>query len=139
MIELVIVLAVLGVLAAIAVPQFLGIQERAELSSYASSMANEASNADMQLRVGAVSRTDIDLVEECDLTGHDFSGVPGGAVVPDISADLSDDYSAELELLDVASPDDDYIARYTIPKRVSGHDEDGDTTAFRCVISEDED
>ncbi|WP_274601234.1 type II secretion system protein [Halorhodospira halophila] len=44
LIELVIVLVVLGILAAIAVPQFTGLQERTQLASLATAAASGASN-----------------------------------------------------------------------------------------------
>ena len=55
LIELVIVLAVLGALAAIAVPQLTGLQEEAELSGTATVISSELSNAfARQLAAGTV-------------------------------------------------------------------------------------
>lgn len=67
LIELVIVLAVLGVLAAIAVPQFIGIQERAEISAFASEASSLLSQADTQVRSrGNLEWTDADRDDTTD-------------------------------------------------------------------------
>ena len=51
LIELVIVLAVLGVLTSIAIPQFIGIQERAEVTALTSEVTTLLAEADAQTRV----------------------------------------------------------------------------------------
>ncbi|WP_305038536.1 prepilin-type N-terminal cleavage/methylation domain-containing protein [Halorhodospira sp. 9622] len=135
LIELVIVLAVLGVLAAIAVPQFLGIQERAEVNAYLNSIQASISDANTQERIG-----NVDLSDEDDgaLSCTDWNeGInwdtdindEGVSDVDEFTGD-ADDYNSETDRGEITT--DNLIGRYTIPASVADGADGGET----CYIEE---
>ncbi|MBK1729830.1 type II secretion system protein [Halorhodospira halophila] len=121
LIELVIVLVVLGILAAIAVPQFIGVQERATITSYTSAMAAELQNANVQNRMRGEG-SNSNLPTNCDFEGGDFNTFTGGSVVDGIDV-------SGYEFVTDEEPES-YIGRYTIP------DLDGGTDPTRCYVVE---
>mgnify|MGYP006436276725 CR=1 FL=1 len=86
LIELVIVLAVLGALASIAVPQLTGLQEDAELAGNASVISSEMNGAFAEaLANGNLSNSDFDW------TAEDVCGQPVANVSPTLSSLRLDD------------------------------------------------
>ncbi|WP_274519784.1 MULTISPECIES: Tfp pilus assembly protein FimT/FimU [Halorhodospira] len=127
LIELVIVIAVLGILAAIAVPQFTGIQERASAATFGSAVASAITDANSQVR----TRRDLDWEtvfesEPCDqlgdpnsnddfdpngwYEGNDLSVIPQ----PNLSDDDWDWYADD--------NNGDYASSVTIPGTATGGD-----------------
>ncbi|MCG5541950.1 MULTISPECIES: pilin [unclassified Halorhodospira] len=140
LIELVIVLAVLGVLAAIAVPQFLGVQERAEVTSAISSINSALSEVD----VGVRTRSGINW--NAVLTCGGFEDNAGETLNPNNWYDGDDDLGIatismpDLENYNIREHDDgdntvdtgDIVAEFRIPQNALGS---GDA---RCVVVEEE-
>ena len=137
LIELVIVLAVLGVLAAIAVPQFLGVQERAEVTSAISSINSALSEVDVAVRQRSGTNWEDDLdcatfEEPTDgtLNPNDWHDGDDDLGIATISMPDLDNYSIEgLEEND--STTSDIVAEFRIPQNALDGNEP------RCIVVED--
>ncbi|MCG5528631.1 MULTISPECIES: hypothetical protein [Halorhodospira] len=131
-------LAVLGVLAAIAVPQFLGVQERAEVTSAISSINSALSEVDVGVRTRSGTTWNDDL--RCDI----FNDAAGDSLDP------SGWYSGDdLGIATISMPDldnytirdwnddtdnDDLVADFRIPQNAL---DDPDNNEARCAVVED--
>ena len=121
LIELVIVLVILGILAGIAVPQFTGLQERAEVSSFGSGISGAMSELQAQVRL----RNDLEWEDglSCsDLPDPEtnWDSTAYGALVTGVSWDeigLSEITAPEIAGYEWADydPDVDTLARVTFP------------------------
>lgn len=105
LIELVIVLAVLGALAAIAVPQLTGLQEEADLNGTAAVVSSELSNEfAQQLATGNPSNFDVnnincgslDNVSPAISSGSDFTLAGSGSNVVPITIPTYDSSTGEV-------------------------------------------